>query len=275
MPRDRRHGRIGRAQTFFLMAVEDRVKAAVPVNMISATSQGGVCENAPNLRAGWTDFSNMVVGALMAPRPLLIVSATGDWTTDTPTEVYPAIKSIYRLFGAENDVENVHVDSPHNYNKDSREAMHKFFKRAAAEQHGTGAGAAVQSRVPQRSARASRARASANAIMIWISSPTTDRRRAHVHRSPAAAGCRFACGCARSLSEQLTFSLLAFRPKPGELLSEKKGTLPNGEKLVIGREGKGDRVPAVWLTPSKASAEMAPTLIVHPQGVEGAMSSPW
>ncbi len=117
----------GGTQTFFLMAVDDRVKAAAPVNMISATSQGGVCENAPNLRAGWTDFSNMVVGALMAPRPLLLVSASGDWTTATPKEVFPAIQSIYRLLGAENGVENVHLDYPHNYNKDSREAVYKFF----------------------------------------------------------------------------------------------------------------------------------------------------
>ena len=65
----------GGTQTFFLMAVDERIKAAAPVNMISAQMQGGVCENAPNLRAGHTDFSNMVVGALMAPRPLLLVSA--------------------------------------------------------------------------------------------------------------------------------------------------------------------------------------------------------
>ena len=33
----------GGTQTFFLMAVDDRIKAAAPVNMISATSQGGRC----------------------------------------------------------------------------------------------------------------------------------------------------------------------------------------------------------------------------------------
>ena len=34
----------GGTQTFFLMAVDDRIKAAAPVNMISATSQGGGCQ---------------------------------------------------------------------------------------------------------------------------------------------------------------------------------------------------------------------------------------
>src|SRR5438067_1396640 len=43
----------GGTQTFFLMAVDERIKVAAPVNMISARMQGGVCENAANLRAGW------------------------------------------------------------------------------------------------------------------------------------------------------------------------------------------------------------------------------
>ena len=89
------------------MAVDERIKAAAPVNMISATSQGGVLrERLPTCVRRWTDFSNMVVGALMAPRPLLLVSASGDWTAATPTEVFPAIQSIYRLLGVENNVEN-------------------------------------------------------------------------------------------------------------------------------------------------------------------------
>jgi hypothetical protein len=38
----------GGTQTFMLTAVDERIKAAVPVNMISATMQGGICENAAN-----------------------------------------------------------------------------------------------------------------------------------------------------------------------------------------------------------------------------------
>ena len=85
----------GGTQTFALTAVDDRIKVAVPVNMISSTMQGGcLCENAPILRL---DNSNMEVGALAAPRPMLMVSATGDWTRETPRVEYPAIKSIYAL----------------------------------------------------------------------------------------------------------------------------------------------------------------------------------
>lgn len=115
----------GGTQTFALMAVEPRIKVAAPVNMISSTMQGGcLCENAPIIRM---EHSNMEIGAMMAPRPLLMVSATGDWTRETPRVEFPAIRSIYKLYGAEDRVQNVHIDAGHNYNKASREAMYRFF----------------------------------------------------------------------------------------------------------------------------------------------------
>ena len=115
----------GGTQTFAVSAVDDRVKVAAPVNMISSTMQGGcLCENAPIIRF---ENSNMEIGALMAPRPLLMVSATGDWTRETPRVEYPAIRSIYELYGAEKNIESVQMNAPHNYNKDSREAMYRFF----------------------------------------------------------------------------------------------------------------------------------------------------
>jgi dienelactone hydrolase len=115
----------GGTQTFMLMGVEPRVTAAAPAVMVSAYMQGGcLCENAPNLRV---DTFNTEIAALMAPRPLLLISATGDWTAHNPTEEYPDIKSIYTLYGAEDRVECVQIDAPHNYNLASREAMYAFF----------------------------------------------------------------------------------------------------------------------------------------------------
>lgn len=117
----------GGTQTFMLMGVEPRLAAAVPAVMVSAYMQGGcLCENAPNLRV---DTFNTEIAALMAPRPLLLISATGDWTSHNPTEEYPDIKSIYALYGAEDKVECVQIDALHNYNQASREAMYAFFGR--------------------------------------------------------------------------------------------------------------------------------------------------
>ncbi len=115
----------GGTQTFALTAVEPRIRVSSPVNMISSTMQGGcLCENAPILRL---NNSNMEIGALAAPRPLLLVSATGDWTRETPRVEFPAIRSIYELYGAADKVANVHLDYGHNYNQPSREAMYRFI----------------------------------------------------------------------------------------------------------------------------------------------------
>lgn len=117
----------GGTQTFILTAVDERIKVSASVNMISATMQGGcICENAPNLRL---EASNLEIGALMAPRPLLLVSCTGDWTAKTPTVEYPAIRSIYAHFDAEDKIHHVQVDAEHNYNKESREAVYAWFAK--------------------------------------------------------------------------------------------------------------------------------------------------
>ncbi|GIX06452.1 MAG: acetylxylan esterase [Candidatus Poribacteria bacterium] len=117
----------GGTQTFLLTAVDDRVRVSAPVVMVSARMQGGcLCENAPNLRL---DTNNVEIAAMAAPRPQLLVSATGDWTHSTPELEYPAIRSIYRLYGLEDRIGNVHVDAPHNYNRESREAVYRWFER--------------------------------------------------------------------------------------------------------------------------------------------------
>lgn len=117
----------GGTQTFILSAVDDRVTVDCPVNMISSTMQGGcVCENAPLLRIG---TNNMEIAALFAPKPRLMVSATGDWTKLTPEVEYPFVRSIYELYSAADRIANVHIDAEHNYNPQSRQAMYRFFGR--------------------------------------------------------------------------------------------------------------------------------------------------
>lgn len=119
----------GGTQTFLLTAVDDRLQFASPVNMVSAIMQGGdLCENAPGLRL---HTSNVEIAAIFAPKPMLIVSATGDWTHNVPREEYPAIKKIYALSGKGDQVEVVQIHEEHNFNRASREAVYRFF----AKQH--------------------------------------------------------------------------------------------------------------------------------------------
>jgi hypothetical protein len=117
----------GGTQTFLLAAVDERVKAAAPVNMISLHMQGGcLCENPPSLRL---DTNNVELAALIAPRPLLMVSATGDWTAETPRREYPEMKKFYALTGADDHVRSVQFEAGHNYNRHSREAVYAWFAR--------------------------------------------------------------------------------------------------------------------------------------------------
>ncbi len=126
----------GATQTFLLSAVDDRVKVVVPVNMLSLYFQGGcVCENAPGLRI---NASNLDIAGLIAPRPLLMISCTGDWTEHTPQLEYPAMRRLYALFLKENlepnydtpeQIQYIQVHEEHNYNKESREAAYNFFAR--------------------------------------------------------------------------------------------------------------------------------------------------
>jgi dienelactone hydrolase len=115
----------GATQTIFLTAVDDRIAVAAPVNMVSAYMQGGdPCEEAPNLRIG---TSNVELAAVAAPRPMIVVSSTRDWTRHTPVEEFPAIRRIYSLYGKAEMVANVQIDAEHNYNGQSREAVYRFF----------------------------------------------------------------------------------------------------------------------------------------------------
>ncbi len=117
----------GGTQVFLLAAVDQRVAVAAPVNMISLHMQGGcLCENQPGLRL---DTNNVEIAATIAPRPLLMVSATGDWTTNTLEREYPAVRALYALNGAADRVHAVRFDAPHNYNRDSREAVYAWMAR--------------------------------------------------------------------------------------------------------------------------------------------------
>ena len=117
----------GGTQVFLLAAVDQRIAVAAPVNMISLHMQGGcLCENQPGLRL---DTNNVEIAATIAPRPLLMVSATGDWTVNTMAREYPAVRALYALAGAADRVHGVQFDAPHNYNRDSREAVYAWMAR--------------------------------------------------------------------------------------------------------------------------------------------------
>ena len=115
----------GGTQTFLLAAVDDRIAFTSPVNMVSSIMQGGdLCENTPGLRIG---TNNVEIAAMTAPRPMLLVSDTTDWTRNLPRVEYPAIQKIYGLYGKADQVSAVQFQAVHNFNQQSREAVYQFL----------------------------------------------------------------------------------------------------------------------------------------------------
>lgn len=243
----------GGTQTFLLTAVDDRVSFSAPVNMISAIMQGGcVCENAPNLRLG---ANNMEIAAIMAPRPMLMVSATGDWTRNTPKEEFPAVQSIYNLFGKPENVETILIDAPHNYNEQSREAVYRFFAKRVL-------GAGAPANLAERGIR--------------VEKPQ-DMLALHNRKLPETALTydqlfKFWINTAQRHNEDLTDRravrerlALAFMAEwPAKVMAEN-----SGERIVLSRHGAGDRVPGIFI-----AGKGAPVLAVHPEGAEAARKSP-
>ncbi len=117
----------GGTQTFILSAIDDRIACAAPVNMVAAEFQGGcTCENAPFLRIR---LNNVEIAAATAPRPLLLVAATGDWTKNVPTLEAPVVQQAYKALEVPERFRAVQFEAPHNYNKDSRETVYAWMAR--------------------------------------------------------------------------------------------------------------------------------------------------
>jgi hypothetical protein len=181
---------------------------------------------------------------------MLMISATGDWTRNTPKEEYPAVRSIYDLYDKASDVETVQIDAVHNYNQQSREAMYRFFNtrvlgmpsKAVAEQN-------VQVEKPQDLLALHGRSLPANAL---------SHEKLFAQWIDAAAKQSDQTSDLKLVRERLTLALAS--EWPAKVLSERQG-----ERIVLSRQGREDRVPGLWIEGGKQA-----TLVIHPDGAAAA-----
>jgi len=115
----------GGTQTIWLTALDERVKASMPVNMVSTLFQGScTCEAAPGLHL---EISNLEIAAMAAPRPINLIGSTGDWTHDLPEVSFPWLRSIYALYGKEENAGYFFHEGPHNYDSEAQENAYAWF----------------------------------------------------------------------------------------------------------------------------------------------------
>jgi dienelactone hydrolase len=237
----------GGTQTFLLSAVDERIRLSAPVNMVSAHYQGGdPCEEAPNLRLNGAN--NVEFTALMAPRPLLLISCSRDWTKHTPEREFPAIRQIYHLFGASDRARHEHFDAPHNYNAGSRNAfytwLHSYWGKT-----GTPAPADVSITLPPEQ------------LLAGIGKRENHYKHVFEQWRTIASSSNDLTGAAR-LREQLRFALGADVPSTVRLMQ-------SGDAAYLTRVGVGDRIPAAHY-----GGKGRPVLLLHTDGVSAAKKTP-
>ena len=121
----------GGTQTVLLSVLDNRFTAAAPVVSLASHFDGGCpCESGKPIQLAGGGTCNAELAAFFAPKPLLIVSDTGDWTASVPELEYPYLQNIYSFYDAADNVTNVHLPGErHDFGPNKRTAVYDFFAK--------------------------------------------------------------------------------------------------------------------------------------------------
>ncbi|MCR4853803.1 MAG: acetylxylan esterase [Prevotella sp.] len=119
----------GGTQAVLLSVLDDRFTASCPVVSMSSWFDGGCpCESGKPIQLSGGGTCNAELAALFAPKPMMVVSDGGDWTSTTPTLEFPYLQRIYGFYGQQDKVRNVHLPNErHDFGPNKRQAVYDFF----------------------------------------------------------------------------------------------------------------------------------------------------
>ena len=119
----------GGTQTVLLTVLDDRYTAANPVVSMSSWFDGGCpCESGMPIQLAGSGTCNAELAAMFAPRPMMVVSDGGDWTSTTPEVEFPYLQRIYGFYNAQDKVSNIHLPKErHDFGPNKRNAVYRFF----------------------------------------------------------------------------------------------------------------------------------------------------
>ena len=119
----------GGTQTVLLTVLDDRYTAANPVVSMSSWFDGGCpCESGMPIQLAGGGTCNAELAAMFAPRPMMVVSDGGDWTSTTPEAEFPYLQRIYGFYNAQDKVSNIHLPKErHDFGPNKRNAVYRFF----------------------------------------------------------------------------------------------------------------------------------------------------
>jgi len=119
----------GGTHTVLLSLLDERVTASAPVVHLASHFDGGCpCESGKPVQLAADGTCEAELAAIMAPKPMLIVSDGGDWTSSVPTLEFPYLQRIYGFYDAKDKVRNVHLPNErHDFRENKRNAVYNFF----------------------------------------------------------------------------------------------------------------------------------------------------
>lgn len=119
----------GGTHTVLLSLLDERVTASAPVVHLASHFDGGCpCESGKPVQLAAGGTCEAELAAVMAPKPMLIVSDGGDWTSSVPTLEFPYLQRIYGFYDAKDKVRNVHLPNErHDFKENKRQAVYDFF----------------------------------------------------------------------------------------------------------------------------------------------------